>query len=140
MFLGEYELRIDHKGRLAIPAKYRDAFRGRLVLSRGYDRCLIAYTMDEWANVAESLASLPVTRINPRRIARFTSSGAFDLNLDRQGRVVLPAALRQYASIDDDVALVGSFSHLQIWARDVWAEEKRYMMEHASEIAEAVEI
>ena len=140
MFLGEYELRLDHKGRLAIPARFRDAFRGGLVLSRGFDRCLIVYTLDEWGRVAEELASLPVTQANPRRIARFTFSGAFDLSLDRQGRVVLPAALRQYAGLNDDVVLVGSYSHLQVWDRDLWAEEKKYMTEHASEIAEAVEI
>jgi MraZ protein len=140
MFLGEYELRLDHKGRVAIPAKLRDAFRAGLVLSRGFDRCLIVYTMDEWGRVAEELGSLPVTQANPRRIARFTFSGAFDLSLDRQGRVVLPAALRQYAGLNDDVVLVGSYSHLQIWDRDLWAEEKKYMMEHASEIAEAVQV
>jgi MraZ protein len=140
MFLGEYELRIDHKGRVAIPAKFRDAFRAGLVLSRGFDKCLIVYTMAEWEIVADELVSLPVTQLNPRRIARFTFSGAFDLEPDRQGRIILPPALRQYADIDDEVVMVGSYSHLQIWGREHWAAEKQFMAEHAAEIAEAVNI
>jgi MraZ protein len=140
MFLGEYELRIDHKGRVAIPAKFRDAFRAGLVLSRGFDKCLIVYTMAEWEIVADELVSLPVTQLNPRRIARFTFSGAFDLEPDRQGRIILPPALRQYADIDDEVVMVGSYSHLQIWAGEHWAAEKQFMAEHAAEIAEAVNI
>ena len=140
MLLGEYELRIDHKGRVAIPARFREAFRGGLVLSRGFDRCLIVYTMTEWEKVAESLATLPLTQRNPRRIARFTFSGAFDQTLDRQGRVILPVSLRQYADITDEVVVVGAHSHLQIWAKGDWEQEKQFMTEHAAEIAEAIEI
>ncbi len=140
MFLGEYELRIDPKGRLAIPAKFRDAFRGGLVISRGFDRCLSIYTLAEWERVAEDLVSLPATQLNPRRIARFTFSGAFDLGLDKQGRIVMPLALRQYADIGDEVVLVGVYMHLQVWAKDLWAAEKQFVAEHAADIAEAVQV
>jgi MraZ protein len=140
MFLGEYDLRIDPKGRLAIPAKFRDEFRGRLVISRGFDRCLNIHTLAEWQQVADALVSLPATQLNPRRIARFTFSGAFDLGPDRQGRIVLPLALRQYAGINDEVVLVGVYTHLQVWARDLWAAEKQFVAEHAADIAEAVQI
>jgi transcriptional regulator MraZ len=140
MLLGEYELKIDHKGRLAVPVRFREAFRGGMVLSRGFDKCLIAYTTAEWAKVAEKLASLPLTQLNTRRISRFTFSGAFDLEPDRQGRVIIPLTLRQYADIDDEVVAVGAYSHLQIWARKLWTAEKKFMSEHASEIAEAVQM
>ena len=140
MFLGEYELRIDPKGRLAIPTRFRDAFRSGLVISRGFDRCLNIYTMTEWERVAEDLVALPVTQLNPRRIARFTFSGAFDLEPDRQGRIVLPVALRQYAEIGDEVVLVGVYMHLQVWAKDLWAAEKQFVAEHAADIAEAVQV
>ncbi len=140
MFLGEYELRIDSKGRLAIPAKLRDAFHGGLVVSRGFDKCLNIYTLSEWERVAEELVSLPTTQINPRRVARFTFSGAFDVEPDRQGRIVMPPTLRQYAEISDEVVLVGVYTHLQVWAADLWAEEKQFMAEHAADIAEAVEL
>ncbi len=140
MFLGEYELKIDHKGRLAMPVRFREVFRGGLVLSRGFDKCLIAYSTLEWAKVAEKLVALPLTQLNPRRISRFTFSGAFDLELDRQGRVIIPVTLRQYAEINDEVVVVGAYSHLQIWARELWTAEKKFMSEHAAEIAEAVQM
>jgi MraZ protein len=140
MFLGEYELKIDHKGRIAIPAKFREAFRAGLVLSRGFDKCLNIYTMLEWERAADELVSLPLTQLNTRRVARFTFSGAFDLEPDRQGRIVLPPAIRQYAGIGDEAVMIGAYTHLQIWAKDLWAAEKQYMVEHAADIAETVEI
>jgi MraZ protein len=140
MLIGEYELKIDHKGRLAIPVRFREVFRGGLVLSRGFDKCLIAYTAVEWSKVAEKLVALPLTQLNPRRISRFTFSGAFDVEPDRQGRVIIPLTLRQYAEINDEVVLVGSYSHLQIWSKKLWTAEKKFMSEHASEIAEAVQM
>ena len=140
MLLGEYALRIDHKGRLAIPARFREVFRAGLVLSRGFDKCLIAYTVAEWEKVAEKLAALPLTQLNPRRVSRFTFSGAFDLELDRQGRVIIPLTLRQYAELNDEAIVVGAYSHLQIWSRKLWTAEKEFMSEHAAEIAEAVQI
>jgi MraZ protein len=140
MLLGEYELRVDHKGRLAIPARFRSAFQSGLVISRGFDRCLIAYTMAEWQKVAERLVSLPLTQLNTRRITRFTFSGAFALEPDRQGRIILPTVLREYAGIDDRVVVVGAYTHAQLWSPEQWAAEKEYMSVHASEIAEAVEM
>jgi len=140
MFLGEYELRLDHKGRLAIPARFRDTFREGLVLSRGFDKCLIVYTASEWEKVAEKLVALPLTQLNPRRISRFTFSGAFDLELDRQGRIIIPITLRQYAELNDEAIVVGAYSHLQIWSKKLWMAEKEFMSEHAAEIAEAVQM
>jgi len=140
MLLGEYELRIDHKGRLAIPARFREAFREGLVLSRGFDKCLIVYTEVEWGKVAEKLVALPLTQLNPRRISRFTFSGAFDLELDRQGRVIIPLTLRQYAELDEEAIVVGAYSHLQIWSKQLWVAEKKFMSEHAADIAEAVQL
>lgn len=140
MLIGEYELKIDHKGRIAIPARFREVFRDGLVVSRGFDKCLTVYTVEEWAKVAERLAAMPLTRINSRRLTRFTFSGAFDLALDRQGRVILPPALRQYAVVSDEVIMIGAYSHLQIWSKELWNSEKQFMVEHAAEISEAVEM
>jgi MraZ protein len=140
MLLGEYELRIDHKGRLAIPTRFRKVFREGLVLSRGFDKCLIVYTVMEWEKVAEKLVSLPLTQLNPRRISRFTFSGSFNLELDRQGRVIIPLTLRKYAELDDEAIVVGAYSHLQIWSKKLWTAEKEFVSEHAADIAEAVQI
>ena len=138
MFIGEYELRIDHKGRVAIPTRFREAFQDGIVVSRGIDKCLIVYTLPEWQKVAESLASMPLTQSNARRITLFMFSGAFEIGLDRQGRVVLPPALRQYAGINDEVVVIGAYRQLQIWARDLWNIEKQFMVDHVAEISEAV--
>ncbi len=108
------------------------------MLSRGFDKCLIAYTVAEWQKVAEKLVALPLTQLNTRRISRFTFSGAFALELDSQGRVIVPPTLRQYAEIKDEVVIVGAYSHLQVWAKELWTAEKEFMSEHAAEIAEAV--
>jgi MraZ protein len=140
MLLGEYELRIDHKGRVAIPVRFREAFQKGLVLSRSFDKCLIVYTLVEWEKAAERLVSLPLTRLNTRRIARHTFSSAFALKLDRQGRIILPPVLRQYAEIKDQAVVVGAYTHIQIWSKELWAAERAYMSEHASEIAEAVDM
>ncbi|MDY6892978.1 MAG: division/cell wall cluster transcriptional repressor MraZ [Chloroflexota bacterium] len=140
VFLGNYEVRVDHKGRLAIPTKFREAFHDGLVLSCGFDKCLIMYTITEWKNIAEKYSSLPMTQRNPRMLALFTFSGAFDLELDRQGRIIIPPALRQYADINDEVIIAASNTNLQIWAKESWVVMKQYMAEHAAEIAEAVEV
>jgi MraZ protein len=139
VLIGEYELRVDHKGRIAIPARLREEFRGGLIVARGFDKCLIVYTVPEWAKVAERLASMPLTQLNSRRIGRLVFSGAFDLTLDRQGRVLVPPILRQYAAIDDKAVLIGAYSHLQIWSKELWTAEKQFMVENAVEISEAVE-
>jgi len=140
MLLGEYELRLDHKGRVAVPVRFRETFRGGLVLSRGFDKCLLGYTTAEWEKAAEKLVALPQTQLNTRRLSRFTFSGAFALELDRQGRVIIPPALRQYAEIKDEVVIVGAYSHFQLWTRELWMAEKEYMSEHAADIAEAVKL
>lgn len=140
MLIGEYELKIDHKGRIAIPSKFRETFRGGLIIARGFDKCLTIYTLEEWQNLADRLASMSLTQVNSRRITRFAFSGAFDVELDRQGRVIMPAALRQYAEVGDEVVMVGAYSHLEIWSKKLWDAEKRFMVEHAADISEAVEL
>lgn len=140
MLIGEYDLKIDHKGRVAIPARFRSTFQDGLVVARGFDKCLTLYAIDEWQRLAGNLASIPLTQANARRITRFTFSGAFDVELDRQGRIIVPAALRQYAGIGAEVVMVGAYDHLEVWSKDLWMAEKYYMIEHATEISEAVEL
>lgn len=139
MLIGEYELKIDQKGRIAVPAKFRETFRDGLVISRGFDKCLAVYAVAEWQKMADGLAAMPMTQVNSRRIARFAFSGAFDFELDRQGRVILPAALRQYAGVSDEAVMIGAYNHLQVWSRELWDAEKVFMVENATEISEAVE-
>ena len=139
MFLGEYAYVIDQKGRLAIPPRFREAFRGGLVLARGFDKCILVYPMAEWKAMAESRASLPPTRSSVRRANRFTFSGAYDLELDKQGRVLVPSGLREYGEIKTEVVVIGVHNYLEIWARESWENEKSLMSESGWQIGESVD-
>ena len=139
MFFGEYEYTIDQKGRVTIPPRFRDAFKGGLVLSRGYDKCIMVYPAPEWEKRAEELARLLVTRSKARRLNRATFSSAFSLDLDPQGRVLLPTPLRDYADIVNEVVIAGVRSCLEIWSKEAWALEKKLMDEQVWQIAESIE-
>jgi len=139
MFFGEYEYTIDQKGRVTIPPRFRDAFKGGLVLSRGYDECIMVYPMPEWEKRAEELAHMPMTRSKSRRLNRAIFSSAFSLDLDPQGRVILPAPLRDYAGIVNEVVIAGARSCLEIWSKEAWALEKKLMDEQVWQIAESIE-
>jgi MraZ protein len=122
MFLGEYEHTIDDKGRLTIPAKFRDELQGGVVITRGLDRCLWAYPRSEWEEVAEKIGKMPTTNPSARDFARFMFSSAFDSIPDRQGRVIIPQNLRQYAEIGTDTVIIGVMNRLEIWNPARWAE------------------
>ncbi len=139
MFLGEYEHNIDQKGRVAIPARLRDAFSKGLVLSRGFEKCIVVYPLAEWNKVAEKLAALPMTQSKVRRINRSTFSSAFQQELDGQGRVLVPPQLREYAGINGDVVVVGVNNYLEIWSKENWAAESGTMDNEAWQLAESVE-
>ncbi|MBT9160076.1 MAG: division/cell wall cluster transcriptional repressor MraZ [Dehalococcoidia bacterium] len=139
MILGEYEYRIDQKGRVSIPAKLRKVFQDGLVLARGFDRCVLAYPLPEWQRICDRFADLPTTLDKNRRIIRFTFARAFSAELDRQGRVVLPSPLREYAGIKDVAVIAGGNKHLEIWSKELWEREKLLMDEQAWQIAEGME-
>ena len=139
-FLGEYQYRIDTKGRVAIPARFREAFKEGVVVAQGFEKCINVYSVAEWEKVAEKLTSLPMTRQNARRINRAILSSAFNLELDRQGRVVLPSTLKDYAAIKSEVVIAGLHSYLEIWNAENWAAEKAVMRAQAAQIAEQVEV
>ncbi len=142
MLLGEYSYNIDSKGRVAIPAKLREKFAEGLVLARGFDKCITVYPMPEWKVLAEKLASLPITQSSVRKLSRFTFSNAFSAELDRQGRVIIPLSLREYANIDleSEVMVVGLHQYLEIWDKESWFNEKEGLDEQGWEIAEGTEI
>jgi MraZ protein len=140
MFLGQYEHSLDQRGRVAIPAKFRDAFQEGLILARGFDKSILVYPLSEWRRMADKLAALPVTQSNSRRVNRAAFANAFDSELDRQGRILLPAPLREYAQIKDAVVIAGIYNYLEIWGKELWAIEKALMEQQAGQLAEAVEL
>ena len=126
MFMGEYSHTIDAKGRLIIPSRFREQLGEEFVLTKGLDGCLSIYPMDEWTAFEEKLRALPLTNKNARTFSRFFVAGATTCELDKQGRILLPAALREYAGIEKDAVLVGMGSRIEIWSREAWTAKNDF--------------
>jgi MraZ protein len=124
MFLGEYTHTIDEKGRLTIPAKFRGELAAGLVVTRGFDQNLMIFPLDEWQELAERILSRPLGDEGVRAFRRRIFSGAVDLTPDRQGRVVLPPYLREFADIDGEVVLSGMYNYVEIWSINAWVAER----------------
>jgi MraZ protein len=120
VFLGEFQHTVDQKGRLAIPAKFREELADGAVVTRGLDKCLVIYPRSEWASLAERVSRLPQTQPNVRTLSRLLFSGAVDLSLDSQGRTILPQYLRKYAGIAANVAVIGLYQRIEVWGLDEW--------------------
>ena len=120
MFLGEFRHTIDEKGRLTIPAKFRGLLAAGMVVTRGFDRNLMAYDLQGWEELAERVKSLPISDPSAREFRRRVFSGATVLIPDRQGRILLPPYLREFAGIDTDVVIAGMYNHLEIWNASDW--------------------
>lgn len=138
MFIGEYKHNIDEKGRLAIPVKFRSDLAKGAVVTRGLDTSLFLFPKEEWDKLAEKLASLPLGQSNSRAIARLMLAGAMDVEMDKQGRVVLPEYLRTYAGMKKQVVLAGLYNRLEIWEQKKWEEYKAATEKDAEEIAETL--
>jgi MraZ protein len=137
MLLGEYEHTLDDKNRLTLPAKFRSRFAEGIVVTRGMDGCLFAYARDAWRNIAENrLATLDPLSQQGRRMHRFFFAGATEGELDRQGRIMLPAALLAHAKLGRDVVVAGVYDHLEIWDRDAWRKELAAVEGSAEDVAE----
>ncbi len=122
-----------------MPPRFRGEFRNGIIVTRGYDRCIVAYTPTEWNKLCERYAALPTTSSSSRLVSRLIFSSAFDLNLDRLGRITLPTSLKRYAQIQEDVVIAGVGSYLEIWSKEGWERERATMEEKAAEIAEGLD-
>ena len=126
MFMGEYSHSIDEKGRLIIPSKFRFELGETFVLTRGLDGCLCVYPQAEWNILESKLRALPLTNKNARTITRFLVSGAATCELDKQGRILVPAALREYAGLEKEVVVTGNLERIEIWDKAKWDENSSY--------------
>ena len=136
MLIGEYEHSVDAKGRLIMPSKLKCDIGERFVVTKGLDGCLFAFSQEEWSNFEEKLKSLPLTNKNSRDFVRFFLSGATECEIDKQGRFLISANLRQYAELLKEVVIIGVATRIEIWNRDKW---KKYSSDDnisADEIAE----
>jgi MraZ protein len=137
MLLGAHEHTLDDKNRLTLPAKFRAAFAGGVVVTRGMDGCLYAYRREDWDSLVESrLATLDPLSKEGRRMQRFFFSGASEVEPDRQGRVMIPAALIEHAGLGREVVVAGVRDHLEIWDRGAWRNELKEVEGSAEDVAE----
>ena len=136
MFLGRYEHNLDAKGRLAIPARYREALSEGIILTRGIDRCLALYPLAAWRPLAEKVAALPITDADARNFRRLVFAEAADLTLDAQGRILIPPDLRRYAELEREAFVVGVDASIEIWSPPRWAAVEASLDTDAAEIAQ----
>ncbi|MFD0715129.1 division/cell wall cluster transcriptional repressor MraZ [Paenibacillus sp. GCM10027626] len=136
MFMGEYQHSIDDKGRIIIPAKFRDSLGDKFIVTRGLDNCLFVYPHSEWAVLEQKLKSLPLMKSDARAFSRFFFSGATECELDKQGRANVPNTLREYAKLDKDCVVIGVSNRVEIWSKPVWESYFNQSEESFNEIAE----
>jgi len=139
MFLGEFEYRIDDKGRMPFPTRFRPYFKDSIIIAPSPEKCLAVYTLPEWKKLADSLTSSSLPPSKLRKINRALFATAFHTNMDAQGRISLPAALRQYAGIGEDVIIAGANSYLELWDKAHWNTEKNADLGETWQIIESLE-
>ncbi len=134
---GEFRHTLDDRGRVAIPARFRARLERGATLARWLDGCLAVFPSEEWDSLATKIAGLPLTNARAREFARFMSSGATEVDLDRQGRVLVPAYLRTYAQVaEGEVVVVGALNRLEVWAPEAWATYRARIEDQPEALAE----
>jgi len=138
-FIGQFSHSIDEKGRMAVPAKFKPSLKQGVVVTRGFDNCLIVYTIPQWQKEAEKVSALPMSKKNNRAIARLKLAGAMEVKLDSQGRILLPDYLRKYAYLEKKVTVTGLYNHIEIWDEKIWDKYKSNAEKESDKIAEQLD-
>lgn len=120
LFIGEYRHSLDTKGRVIVPAKFRDGLGDKFVVTKGLDGCLFAYSKEEWTNFENKIKTLPLTNKDARAFVRFFFSGAVECEIDKQGRTLIPPMLRDYANLNKDLVIIGVSTRVEIWSQEKW--------------------
>lgn len=136
MFLGRHTHNIDAKGRLALPARYRDQLEEGVVVTRGFDPCLLVYPMASWQPLAEQVSALSISDPDVRKLRRMLFAEAADAQLDKQGRILIPTTLRDFAQLDREAVVVGMDSFIEIWSPSGWAAQSDALDREGAAIAE----
>ena len=139
MFMGEYNHTIDTKGRVIVPSKFRETLGDEFVVTKGLDGCLFVYDNQEWTAFEEKLKALTITNKDARAFVRFFLAGAAGVEVDKQGRILLPVSLREFAALERDVVLIGVGSRIEIWSRERWEDTASFddmdtIAEHMAEL------
>lgn len=140
MFYGEYEHSIDKKGRVIIPSKFRESLKEydieKLYITRGLDKCLFIFTESEWKTQESKFRSMPFTKSESRKFNRLYFSGASQMEFDRQGRILIPKYLKEFAGIKRDIMVIGVSNRIEIWSKESWQEYYNGSKESFEDIAE----
>jgi len=136
MFMGEFNHNIDLKGRIIVPSKFREGLGETFVVTRGLDKCLFAYPMDEWEILEQKLKKLPLTKKDARAFTRFFFSGAVECEVDKQGRINIPQPLRNYADLEKECVVIGVSNRIEFWAEEKWEDYFQDSEESFAEISE----
>ncbi|MGE5559523.1 MAG: division/cell wall cluster transcriptional repressor MraZ [Chloroflexota bacterium] len=139
MFMGEFQHSLDEKNRLIMPAKLRDGLGDRFIITKGLDTCLFAYTETEFQQLAAKLQSLPFTKADSRAFVRMFFSGASECEFDKQGRIVIPSNLKEYANLDKECVIIGVSNRVEIWSRSEWEKYSEGAESSYEEIAEKLD-
>lgn len=134
--MGQYNHTIDSKGRLIIPAKFREHLGNTFILTRGLDQCLFGYPIHEWKLIEEKMKGLPLTKKDARAFTRFFFSGATECEIDKQGRINISTPLIQYAKLEKECVVIGVSNRIEIWSKEVWEQYFSESEESFAEIAE----
>ncbi len=136
MFIGEYKHTIDSKNRMTIPSKFQGQLSEGAIITRGLDNCLFVFTNEEWKRVAEQIKQQSFTTANARAFSRLMLAGAMDVKIDKQGRILIPTYLSEYANLGQKVVVAGLYDRLEIWNENDWEEYKKKTESNANDISE----
>ncbi|MDO4814447.1 MAG: division/cell wall cluster transcriptional repressor MraZ [Gemella sp.] len=139
MFIGQYNNKMDAKGRISMPAKFRDELGEKFIITRGLDSCLFGYTLLEWQKAESKIKSLPLTKKNARAFQRFFFSGASEVEVDKQGRINIPQALIDHADLGKECVVNGVSNRIEIWSKEKWESQLLDSEETFEEIAEELD-
>lgn len=139
MFIGEYKHTVDAKGRVSMPARFREELGESFFITRGMENCLFIYDQTEWAAMDDKISKLRLTAKNARAFQRMFYAGAMEVAPDKQGRILIPTHLREFAKIDKDVMIVGVSNRIEVWSKDRWEEYMASDSMNYDDLAEALE-
>lgn len=139
MFIGQYNNKMDSKGRLSMPIKFREFLGNKFIITRGLDCCLFGYTIEEWQKIENKIKSLPVTKKNARSFQRFFFSGAVEVEADKQGRINIPNSLIAHANLKKECIVNGVSNRIEIWNKDIWEKQMEESINTFEKIAEDLE-
>jgi len=136
MLIGEYESKIGEKNRIAVPKRFRDLLKGELIITRGYENSLILVDKDRWKKLIKSIEVRPLLSANVRDLKRYLIGGAFEIELDNQGRFVLSSSLKEFSAIEKEVIFIGIENWIEVWAKKRWIEKIENLNKNVADIAE----